>query len=108
MSVLLISEDERLKWTKPDADAGFYYRRPPIYVQRDIQAKHTVKGITDNQAVVEDLLAWAILGWFGFVDRHGNVVEYRKDLLDKVPELMKAEFIAELYSLDPVVDDLGN
>jgi hypothetical protein len=108
MPVMLIHEDEKLKWTHAETGAGFIYRRPPSHVQRDIQAKFTERGVVDNTATVEELLSWSILGWFGFVDHHGAEAPYKKEYLAQVPELMKAAFIAELYGLDPTRAEMGN
>ncbi len=108
MPVMLIHEDERLKWTHVETEAGLIYRRPSMGFQREIQARYTVKGITDNDKVIADLLEWSILDWFGFVDHKGQPVSYNKAYLSQMPELMKAAFIGELYSLSPQLAEIPN
>lgn len=110
MPFVLISEDERLRWTHPGTDSGFIYRRPPIHIQREIQAKHTVNGVPDNNKVVDELLEWAVIDWFGFVDKNRAPVQFEKRYLvnGAISELYKAQFIPELYAFDPQADELKN
>lgn len=108
MAIKLISDKERMQWTYEGHDAGFIYRRPLVSMQRDMQARHTVKGVTDFNAVFVELFEWAIYDWFGFVDYEGKVVPYKRDLLGLVPEVMKTAFITELYAVDPEIEQIKN
>lgn len=105
---MLINKDEKLRWTHKETDAGFFFRRVTTQMVRTVQAAHTEKGVTDTEAVVAELLEWAILGWFGFIDHNGKPVEYRSEYLPSVPDPIKSAFIGELYSLDPIIAELGN
>lgn len=108
MPVMLIADNERLEWTHVETESGLYYRRPTAHFQRSIQAKHTVKGITDNQAVIDEILVWAITGWFGIVDNKGAEVPFKVEHLKNLPELYLARFVTELYAFDPKAVELGN
>jgi hypothetical protein len=111
MPVTLISEDERNRWTSSTNDAGFVYRRPTIQYQRELSARHTKKGVTDENAVVAELLEWSIIDWFGFVNTDGSAVPFAKKYINNgtLPELFKAEFVTNaLYAYDPEKDELGN
>lgn len=110
MAVRLISKTEKLKYTHEASASGFYYHRPTVQVQREIQAKHTVKGVVDQEAFLTELIAWAVTGWWGFIDESGNEVGYSSEYLmdGSVPELYKAGFIAELYAFNPEVAEVKN
>lgn len=108
MSVTLIHVDERHTWTDEDSKAGFIFRRPTSRLQREIQAKHTKKGDVDSNAVVDEMLEWAILDWFGFVDHTGVPVTYNKEYLGQVPEVIKSRFVVQFYAASPDKAELGN
>lgn len=108
MPVLLITSKERLEWKHEDTETSLYYRRPTTHFQRELQAKHTKKGITDDNAVVAELIEWAILGWDGVIGSDGEPVEFDKELIRNLPELYKAQFITALYELNPKLAQLGN
>jgi len=108
MAVTLLHDEERLRWEHQDTQAGFIYRRPPIHVIRKIQASHTQKGIVDTDAVILELMEWCLYDWFGFVDHHGAPVSYNKTYIPRIPETMKAAFMQELHTVDPIREELPN
>jgi hypothetical protein len=99
MPITLIAETERHTLTL--GDAKVYYRRVPSYQQKKIEAAHTKRGQVDQRGVVDDVLAWAVLGWDGVVDSEGQPVAFSAELLKYLPEETKAEIIGHLYAQDP-------
>ena len=106
MAIRLISDSEKNE--KTISGVTFEYRRVPSHVQQRIEHRHTKRGITDQRAVVEDVLAYAITGWRGdMLDVNGNPVAFDPALLKGLPEEAKAELIGELYASEPG-STLGN
>jgi hypothetical protein len=99
MAITLISENERLCCTI--GDAQIWYRRVPSYIQRNIEQAHAKRGGADPRAVVEDVLAYALLEWQGVVDGEGQPVAYTPELLRVLPESVKADLVAKLYAATP-------
>lgn len=108
MGLLLIDETEKLIWRHETTSSGFYYRRPTQRKIREVQVRHTVKGVINDLAVVEELLEWAILGWFGIFDKDSNEVTYSPILLARIPDNYKADFVLALYDLNPEIAELKN
>ena len=99
MPITLISENERLCCTIDGAQ--IWYRRVPSYIQRNIEQTHAKRGGADPRAVVEDVLAYAVLEWQGVVDGAGQPVAYKPELLKYLPESAKADLVAKLYAATP-------
>jgi hypothetical protein len=99
MPITLISESERHSVSL--GDATVFYRRVPSYLQKKIEATHTKRGQVDQRGVVDEVLAYALLGWEGVVDAEGQPVAFSADLIKYLPEESKAEIIAHLYAADP-------
>lgn len=108
MPVILITDDEKLKWEHEETQSGLYYKRPTSAVQRNLTAKHTKNGELDTALYLDDMLDWAVTGWWGFQDATGQDVAFSKDKIPGIPETYKAEFVSALFMMNPVVDELGN
>ena len=106
--VRLIREGEKLIWRDPNSDATITYRRPKSQFVRQVQAKHTDKGVTNNSAVMDELLAWAILDWSGYVDENDNELAWDPAYIEAIPELHKADFVSQLYAVCPEAAQLKN
>ena len=106
MGIKLISEQEKLVCRVNGAT--LWYRRVPSYVQQQIETRHTKRGVVDQRAVVEDVIAWAVLDWDQVTDTDGKPVPFHKELLALLPESAKADLIAHLYESDPTEAALGN
>jgi hypothetical protein len=104
--ITLISEQERLCCTI--GDARIYYRRIPSYVQQQIEAANTKRGVQDTRGMVEEVLRWAVLDWDGVLDAEGQPVPFRPELLKYLPEEAKGDLVAKLYASNPQGDLLGN
>jgi hypothetical protein len=111
MAIVIIKSDERLKWVDdttgetPEECSGLYYRRPTSAKQREVEANHTVNGACDMSKVMEELIEWAVTGWFQIVDHTGEEIPFDKELIKSLPESFKARFVFQLYKDSP---DLGN
>jgi hypothetical protein len=99
MPIRLISEQER--HACQIGDATLYYRRIPSYVQRQIEQKHTTRGVQDTRGMVDDVLAWAVLDWEGVVDAEGTPAPFRPELLKYLPEQAKGDLVGKLYESSP-------
>ena len=108
MPVMLISDIENLVWKHETTESGFYYKRPPSKIQRDLAAKHTIRGELQASLYLEELISWSITGWFGFVNTEGETIEYKPEYLERVPDGYKAQFVEAMYRLYPEVVELGN
>lgn len=109
MPVVLITEKERLIWTHEETKTSLIYRRPPSAKQRELQAEHTEEGRLNQNEYLEALIAWAVLDWSeGFTDDRGNAIKYEEGMTAGLPETYKAEFILNLYLVDPISAELGN
>lgn len=90
MPVVLINENERYKFEFEGS--VFYYRRVPSLVKNDIMQKHTKirmgQQIADYQAVMIEILDYAIIEWENVLDTNNSPVacnyESKKMLPDEV------------------------
>lgn len=108
MAVMLITPTEKLQWFHSETNSTLYYKRLTGAHTRLIQAKHTSKGIVDNQKVVDEVLDVCILDWDGVYDSHGDKVPFSTELIASLPETYKAEFISALQLVNPASTQLGN
>ncbi len=108
MAVRIIKSEERLVWSDEESGGTFIYRRPLPAVRRAIRAKHTVNGVVDDDAVAQELLEHALLGWEGFVDENDQPLVYHPSLIPAIPELLVLKFAAHLYSISPELAQLKN
>jgi hypothetical protein len=98
MGIRLIDESER--YTTVVNGAKFTYRRVPSFEQKRMEQRHTKKGVTDQRAVVEDVLRWAVMGWDGIEDATGQPVAFAPELLAYLPEEVKGALIVKFYAGD--------
>lgn len=114
MPVMLITDQERLRWEDEDTETYLIYRRPTSAKQREIEAKHTTNGLVDQSAYLEELISWSVLDWGsdkpkgGFVDDRGNVIKYEPGMTAGLPEPYKARYLINLYLVDPISAETGN
>jgi hypothetical protein len=109
MPVVLITDQERLVWEDEDTKTSLIYRRPTSAKQREIESKHTVNGLTDTNAYLEELISWSVLDWSeGFVDDRGNPIKYEDGMTAGLPETYKARYLINLYLVDPISAETGN
>lgn len=116
MPVVIIRENERLRWEDKETNTYLIYRRPSGAKQRELQAKHTENGIIDRDEYLEELIEWSVLDWGiidpeepgGFVDDRGNKIDYEKGATRGLPDPYLTRFYLNLHAVDPVGADLGN
>jgi len=109
MPVVLISETERFKWTDEETETTLFFRRPSSAKQRELQAACTERGQVHQGEYLEDLIAWSVLDWEGpFVDDKGEPIKFETGMTQGLPDTYKARFILNLYTIDPIKDQMGN
>lgn len=121
--ISIIDDNTPFDYTFPGTDTTFKLRIVPESVQKSFTKRHTSKkpsrggpiDIVDTQAVANDCLNYAIIGWKGVVNplTHQEIecTEHYKKLL---PEMIKVDVVrmcvgreagAEIASQNPQADD---
>jgi hypothetical protein len=106
VAIKLISEQERHSLSI--GESTIYYRRVPSGVQQKFRQKHTHRGVLNDPAWVEEVLAYSLLGWEGVQDVDGQPVPYSTELIRYLPEAARAVIIDKLFESDPLEGALKN
>jgi len=89
--IRLVELDERL--TFEHAGSRIYYRRVPMDVRRTIITKNTERGVLNGPAFTKAMLEWAVIGWDGILNKDGEAVPYRLDLVERLPDTIQEKLV---------------
>jgi hypothetical protein len=109
LGIQIVDKNERLSFTT--MGVKFFYRRVLSHEQAAIEKRHTKRGVSDDRAVLDEVLRTHILGWEAdpdaVTDSDGNELPFSPALLASLPEEAKGDIVGKLYEASPQ-DRAGN
>jgi len=96
MPIYMVEDDEEFQLQVEDGSITFR-RVPPFQLDR-IENANTVNGVRDHRGVIRDTLAYAILRWEGFVDKHDTPVPVDTYWRDRMPENLRKTLIEVVFT----------
>jgi hypothetical protein len=96
MGIRIIQENEKLTFSFESAKI-FYKRIPRFLYSKWVRESTNRRGDrTDWTAVGRLAMEFSIIGWEGFEDKEGKMLEYSPDLIDYIPGAVIDEFTSTL------------
>lgn len=87
---------------KLEGGGTLYWRRLPSHVRHECNQRHTERGVIDQPAAIEDMLAYCITGWGEDVlDTDGSPLLYQPELVRWLPEDVKVHMVVKMGLSDP-------